>query len=173
MLKPLLEITVPDTRWRHFGCHEGFQPLTLEGHYADIDGLALVGAAPGEAIIAWDRARNTYLLSWYCYDLISVAVPQALMALELAGRIRLAQSAKGCRGLHSIIERLVGGGILKERYRPPLTLAKTAAEFRNHWQHGTADLADPNLAYQTMQFCKDLIDAMYPHIDRQSERTEA
>ena len=172
MLKPLLEVSAPDARWQHFGRSDGFQPLTLEGHYADIEGLALAGAAPEDAIIAWDRARNTYLMSWYCYDLISVAVPQALMALELAGRIRLGQSAKGCRGLYGIIERLVGGGILKERFRSPLTLAKTAAEFRNHWQHGTADLADPNLELRTMQFCKELIDVMFPYIDRLSERTE-
>lgn len=161
MLKSLLEITVPDTRWQHFGCRDGFRPLTLEAHYADIEAMALAGSAPSDVIVVWDRARNTYLLSWYCYDLVSVAVPQALMALEFAGRSRLGQNAKGCRGLRGIIERLVSHGVLKERFRLPLTLAKTAAEFRNHWQHGTADLADPNLAYQAMQFSKDLIETMY------------
>jgi len=162
MLKPLPEITVPDPRWRHFGCGDGFQSMTLETHYTDIEGLALAGSAPADVNTVWDRTRNTYLLGWYCYDLVSVAVSQALMALELAGKIRLGLSANARDGLYRIIESLVSRGVLNERYRPPATLAKTAAGIRNHWQHGTADLADPNHAQTAMRFCKDLIDAMYP-----------
>lgn len=162
MLKPLSELSVPDTRWRHFGCGDGFQSMTLETHYADIEGLALAGSAPADVNTVWERSRNTYLLSWYCYDLVSVAVPQAFMALELAGRVRLGPSANARHGLCRIIEKLVSQGVLKERYRAPATLAKTAAYIRNHWQHGTADLADPNHAQTAMRFCRDLIEAMYP-----------
>lgn len=162
MLKPLLEITVPDTRWQHFACGDVFQSMTLETHFADIQSLALAGSAPADVIIVWERMRNTYLLAWYCYDLVSAAVPQAFMGLELAGRIRLGLGANARHGLHSIIDSLVSQGVLTERFRHPMTLAKTAAGLRNHWQHGTADVADPNHTLTAMRFCKDLIEAMYP-----------
>jgi hypothetical protein len=163
MLKPLDEITVPDPLQGHFGSPTGFGPLTLEDHYQGIEALALSGAAPVDLVTLWDRARNTFLYSWFSYDLASVAPLQAFVALELGLRLRLGvDRAKGSPGIQGLLEKAVSDGIVIDPYKRPPTLAAMAGQMRNHWGHGTTNVADPNLAIQTFEFCRGLIFALFP-----------
>ena len=162
MLKLFDEIGVPDPIQGYFGSPTGLGPLTLKDHYLSIEALALGIAAPADLITVWDRARNTLLYSWFSYDLNSVAPLQAFVALELGLRMRLGDRAKGSPGMQGLLEKAVSDGIVIDPYKRPPTLAAMAGKMRNHWGHGTPNVADPNLAVQTFEFCKGLISALYP-----------
>ena len=162
MLKPLDDILLPDPIHAHFAGSSGFGPVTLQEHHASIEALALDDAVPVDIATVWDRALNVFLYSWYCYKLVSVAPAQALMTLELALRRRLGPRADGSNGLQCLIERAVKDSIIIDTFRRPVTLAETAAKMRNHWLHGTANVADPNAAIQTLELCKAMIVALYP-----------
>lgn len=82
---------------------DGVRPIDLRAHYTAVAQVVLQGAAPDTVREAFDRARNLVLYAYFDYDLLVNAEIQALGAVELALRLRLAGQASDT--LHNLVER--------------------------------------------------------------------
>ncbi|WP_073974129.1 hypothetical protein [Erythrobacter donghaensis] len=82
---------------------DGARPIDLPAHHAAVASVTLRGTAPGEVRDAFDRARNLVIYAYFDYDLLVNAEIQALGAVELALRLRLAGQSSDT--LHNLVER--------------------------------------------------------------------
>lgn len=158
MFKPLDEVLQPDPRYDNQVVREEdgrLRTIALADHHALIAAIDLPATAPPEVLSIFNRARHVLLYAWFDYELTPVAEQQALAALEVALRQRLAMDTS-FRGL---LERAVKDQLLPEHLGPvPLPEAITAQ--RNALAHGSANFAGPGPALEILRICADLIGAL-------------
>lgn len=92
-LRELLELSMPDTRMRHFAVREGaaIRPIAQRDRHASIAELWLTDQVPAQLRVHYDTARNLYLYAWHVYRFHVVAEHQVLASLEMALRLALVQ----------------------------------------------------------------------------------
>lgn len=83
-LKPLVEVLLPDDRWRFFS-------RELAEHHAMIASIALNDAVPERVRQQFENARNTWLYAFFAYRLLSVAELAVHVACEAAVKARAEQ----------------------------------------------------------------------------------
>ena len=69
---------------------------TIEDLHGLVAPFELASSVPEEIRWQFDTARNAFVYSWYCYDLVTLAEMHAYGALENGLRIR-AERETGCR----------------------------------------------------------------------------
>jgi hypothetical protein len=167
MFKTRDQIMLPDPRFATLCVvRDGFSGyMKIGDHYDAIAAIALTGSPPAEVRMAFDRARNVMLYSWFTYELLIVAEVQALSAFELALAHRLAaHPVKGWQSMRNLVDRARRFGIL-----PPLDAPiglmdpiEALVALRNALSHGTADTHSPAMAADVLEACAREIAALFP-----------
>ena len=140
---------------------EGVHPMDLPAHHAGVAQIALRGSTPDVVRDAFDRARNLVLYAYFDYDLLVNAEIQALGALELALRLRLAGQASDT--LHNLVERARKHGIFPKWSRAqPIDRAQSLVAMRNGLSHGTTDIHAPGMTMVVLEGCAWAIDCAFP-----------
>ena len=130
---------------------DGARPIDLPAHHAAVASVTLRGTAPGEVRDAFDRARNLVIYAYFDYDLLVNAEIQALGAVELALRLRLAGQSSDT--LHNLVERA-----RKHAIFPKWSLVA----MRNGLSHGTTDIHTPGMTMIVLEGCAWAIDCAFP-----------
>lgn len=140
---------------------EGVRPMDLTTHYGAVAQMSLNGSAPGAVREAFDRARNLILYAYFDYNLLVNAEIQALGALELALRLRLAGQASDT--LHNLVERARKHGIFPKWSRAKsIDRAQSLVAMRNGLSHGTTDIHAPGMTMIVLEGCAWAIDCAFP-----------
>lgn len=111
-------ICEPDVRSGMFNVMtpEGWRPISLEDHHEVIVSIALHEEVPEKIATQFETARNVFLCSWFVYRFGPVAQSQALSALELALRTRLAEiprkPAQWTPPLSQLLDMAISRGIV-------------------------------------------------------------
>lgn len=88
------DILKPDDRYklivRSFDPKTGPGFVTIEDMYQDMAGLELGASVPGDIRSQFDIVRNTYLYSWFDYEMVTLAEMHAYTIVEMAIRRRVA-----------------------------------------------------------------------------------
>jgi hypothetical protein len=139
----------------------GVRLVDLTAHHAAVAHVALRGAAPSEVRDAFDRARNLVLYAYFDYDLLVNAEIQALGAVELALRLRLA--GRSSDTLHNLVERARKHAIFPKWWRAqPIDRAQSLVAMRNGLSHGTTDIHTPGMTMIVLEDCAWAIDCAFP-----------
>lgn len=161
--KPASRIIEPDPRYRDMRVVESgsARRLTLEDHHAAIASIVLVGEAPQEIRVVFDRARSVLLYAWFDYELLVVAEGQAFAAFELALRRRL--GAGNDRRLWCLIKDARKLGVFpftsKAAEIDPIDALRL---MRNAFAHGTTDVHSPAMALDVLRACASAVDLVFP-----------
>lgn len=140
---------------------DGVHRIDLAAHHAAVAHVALHGAAPSEVRDAFDRARNLVLYAYFDYDLLVNAEIQALGAVELALRLRLAGQSSDT--LHNLVERARKHAIFPKWSRAqPIDRAQSLVAMRNGLSHGTTDIHTPGMTIIVLEGCAWAIDCAFP-----------
>lgn len=161
--KSVDQILEPDARYAGLVVVDGggVRPVGLTAHHAAVADVALHGNAPGEVRDAFDRARNLVLYAYFDYDLLVNAEIQALGAVELALRLRLAGQSSDT--LHNLVERARKHCIFPKWSRAqPIDRAQSLVAMRNGLSHGTTDIHTPGMTMIVLEACGWAIDCAFP-----------
>lgn len=140
---------------------DGVRPMDLQAHHAAVAQVALQGGAPDTVREAFDRARNLVLYAYFDYDLLVNAEIQALGAVELALRLRLAGQASDT--LHNLVERGRKHGIFPKWSRTQqIDRAQSLVAMRNGLSHGTTDIHAPGMTMIVIEGSAWAIDCAFP-----------
>ena len=105
--------------------------------------------------------RNLVLYAYFDYDLLVNAEIQALGAVELALRLRLAGQTSDT--LHNLVERARKHGIFPKWSRAqPIDRAQSLVAMRNGLSHGTTDIHTPGMTMIVLEGCGWAIDCAFP-----------
>jgi hypothetical protein len=99
-LKPITEITTPDSRAR-------FLDRSLEQYYSKIDALILGTKVPKEIIQQFEIAKNLLLYSWYVYEFNPISEMHAISTVELSLKMKIGQTtikAMKLKGLYKLLK---------------------------------------------------------------------
>ncbi len=92
MWRDRTKILDPDSRFAYMV--RGVDPrtgpnfVTIEDMHGDMDGLNFGSAVPDDIRRQFDIARNSYLYSWFDYEMVTLAEMHAFTAVEMAIRRR-------------------------------------------------------------------------------------
>jgi hypothetical protein len=92
MFKRADELHTPD---HYFSGSAGFVGSGLEQLHDDMSRMELPDGVPDAVRRCHNALRHTYIYSYYCYDLLTVAAAQTFPCLELALRERLGSQFVG------------------------------------------------------------------------------
>jgi hypothetical protein len=84
MLKPINDLGKPDPRYMPGSPADH----VIEDLHALMQPLELLPSVPDDVLWQFDTARNAFVYSWFCYDLVTLAEMHAYGPLENGLRIR-------------------------------------------------------------------------------------
>lgn len=170
MFKNSDQILIPDGRFtdQYLLSAAGKWPVTLADHHGLIQTMELSARVPDVVHAAFDRARHALLYAWFSYDLLTVGEAQALNALELALKLRLAAGGwagkKG--GLGRLVEKARRFALLpprSEHFGADIDPATALVFIRNELVHGTTDVHSPGMAIEVVKSCASVINEIFEH----------
>lgn len=86
------------------------RPYGLADHYANFKVLTLEVIVPEEVAIAWTEAQHLAIYGYFCRTFLALSHQQALIALELALRLRLPVPKR--QGLRAYLDLAEGYGLI-------------------------------------------------------------
>lgn len=135
--KPLSEIFKTATQNSLFISLKTGQPQTLEDWYSGIDSIKLSSDVPEEVHRNFNRAKNTMIYSWFCYEIAPVAEQYCFCILELAFKLRLGYSPSKICNLNNMIQEAANKGIISTEQESRCHIAR---ELRNSYAHNGGGL---------------------------------
>jgi hypothetical protein len=149
-----------------------YTTVTFSDWYANVSPLNLVDPVPSIIVDQFDKARNSFALSWFAFDLTMVAELQAYLALEMAlcSRMEINPAAKGALRLKQLLKTALRGGILSKgdfnKAHPngetPEMLIEMIVRQRNGLSHGSEFLFG-QYSEMSLEICSHLIQAAFGH----------
>jgi hypothetical protein len=147
-----------------------YRPAAFSDWYENVALLNLVAPVPSNVIDQFDKARNTFVLSWFAFDLATLAEVQAYLSLEMAlwTRMDIDPASKRAPRLKALLTTALHDGILiKEDFKrthahgeTPTRLIEMIARQRNDLSHGSEFLFIP-YSIMTIEICAALIQALF------------
>jgi hypothetical protein len=128
--------------------------------------LELLPSVPAEVRWQFDTARNAFVYSWYCYDLVTLAEMHAYGALENGLRLR-AERAKLLpkrKGLQALIKNACDHGWLaRSEWDAPdaPNVLDMIVLMRNHIGHGQPQLLQ-RLSVESVRLCMEILNRLFP-----------
>ena len=153
MLKPLHSLHEPDDRFRYLSIHDAssghLRAIRVEDLHAEMRPLELHSSVPNEIRQQFDLARNTYLYSWFAYDLAALAEQHTYVVLEMALKHRAKAEPSKPSGLNSLLELALKRGWLRAEdlempgspTAQPLSFLEVLPKLRNRLVHGDMHLS--------------------------------
>jgi hypothetical protein len=146
------------------------RPLAFSDWYLNVSSLNLVERVPRSIVDQFDKARNTFVLSWFAFDLTTLAEVQAYLALEMAlwTRLGIDPAAKKAPRLKALLTTALADGYLVQHDffelhtygETPAMLINMIANQRNNLSHGSEFLFGPYTA-MALEICAGLIQALF------------
>lgn len=179
-LKPLDQVTVPDSAHRVFVWTRSGEAVGLADYHAEMQELMLPAHVPERIRREFDLARNLLLYCWFVYDFSSAAMAQAFGAVEAAVRERVKQEGLNLgkrRGLYQLLCFALEQGWLQptafrhlrqqgatgeDADERLLHLVKTLPRFRNSFAHGDGPLFTPMDVVFFLGIAHDIIAQVVP-----------
>ncbi len=172
-LKPLDELTQPDSRNRHYVVTERLtgktRPLDVTDIHAAVSKIELDDAVPAAVRSQFDTARNLAVYSWYCSSFHQVSELKAFATVEYALRDVLNRKRLGlARLLKMAVERklLLDRGFThvadvqdEDTTTYCESLRQILPRLRNSLAHGSTALHPGSVT--NLQICADLINQLY------------
>lgn len=178
LLKNLENMTVPDERFGAVVVHDAktgaLRSMSVGDHHAAIAAIELTATVPEPVQVAFERARNAFLYSWFVYDLTPLAESQGYAALEMALREKRSSgtTTRQSRGLTEQLQEAFRDGLFDDFPVPVgdeapdraaylAQLTSLIRHFRNHLAHGSAYVNMPGATLDALRLCRDLINHLY------------
>lgn len=157
-LKPLEKITEPDGRWDTF-------KLSLPRLHEIAESMTLNECVPEYVRVQFQQAQHLLIYSYLQFSLLSVALMQALVAVEFALRTRWESSPahqltqhKSLPGMKKLLELAFEEKWIEDLSSDLITLLPT---LRNASAHGEYAL-NPIGTLEMVRMCGKMIQQMYP-----------
>lgn len=165
MLKALEDLGKPDPRYMSGSPLDSVIGQGIEDLHGLMRPLELIASVPEEVRWQFDTARNAFVYSWYCYDLVTLAEMHAYGALENGFRIRAERENRPPKrtGLRAYIENACENGWLNcsewDVAGAP-NLLETVVMLRNHIGHGRPQLLQP-LSIEGIRLCMEILNRLF------------
>ena len=180
MFKSYTTILEPDSRYREVSlCSPDgtIKPYSLADHHEQVSQIALQDGVPVSIRDLFDVARNTFVYSWFSYELATPAELFTFSTLEGAIRSRVLEGAKDDRAREKIqrmgLAELLGVArsrklIVHEDFQlpsvyhegPPQNKLDILIRLRNELAHGEWRLL-PQLSLQVLTLCAEVLNCLY------------
>jgi hypothetical protein len=150
---------------------KGWRRMVIEDLHGLMQPLELGTSVPEGIRREFDIARNTFIYSWFCYELVTLA-EHAYGVLEVALRDRIAKAggdsskANGIKQLYEMAFRLKCARREDFEMPSPFQPGQTILQFeiirmlRNNLAHGQMHLL-PDGSLTMMQLCAEIIGKLY------------
>lgn len=165
MLKPFEEILKIDRRHMQGGPYAALIDNPMEALYSDVVHLELHGLVPDEVRIQFDTARYSFIYSWFCYELLTLAEQQCYSALENGLRIRAEQAnaLPKRRGMKALIDNACDCGWLNKPdfIRNGMNFLDAVSIARNHVSHGIPSVS-LQFSLMIIEQCSDVLNKLFP-----------
>ena len=166
MLKAPEDLARPDPRYLPGTPLDGVTGQRIEDLHSLMAPLELLPSVPEEVRWQFDTARNAFVYSWYCYDLVTLAEMHAYGALENGLRLR-AERAKLLpkrKGLQALIKNACDHGwLVRSEWDAPdaPNLLDMIVLLRNHIGHGQPQLFQ-QLSVESVRLCMEVLNRLFP-----------
>ncbi len=110
-LNQIFETAPQNTLFVHV---ETGQPQTLDDWYSDIASIKLLDSVPKEVHQHFNRAKNTMLYSWFCYEMMPVAEQYCFCVLEIAFKLLLGFPSSEIHNMNNMIQEAVSKGSITD-----------------------------------------------------------
>jgi len=169
------EILQPDSRFantvRGFDRATGPRFTTIQDMYDDVAGLTLTEVVPADIRNQFDLARNTYVYSWFDYEIVTLAEMHAYTVFEMAIRRRAQVENSGLKPkatMRVAIDHARKMGWLKnedfgfvETGGTPFPVLDLVVMIRNDLMHGKPHLY-PFGSLSALENCFNAIRILFP-----------
>ena len=115
-------------------------------------------AVPAEIREQFDKAKNTFVYSWYVYDMATLAEQHAYAVVEMAIRERIRElGVRPPRGLKKLLKEAARCGWLNDQATHLIDLLP---HMRNELVHGSASL-NPFGSLDMIRVCAQILNDLY------------
>jgi hypothetical protein len=174
-VKPFNSILTPDSRsasiYRDAATGE-LRPMIIDDLHRLLQPHVLGPPVPLDISKQFDLALDTFLYSWFSYELVTLAEGQSYSVLEMALKERLQASGRVLRGKETmtpLLEMAVKDGMLRHSdFEIPaanglkqLSLLELIPKFRNDLTHGSTRLF-PMGSLEMIRLCAAIIRILFP-----------
>lgn len=171
-MKPAIEIFEADQRNRNSIWRDNVtgqcRPAVAADFRALVADIELGIAVPAIIRQQFDLARNTFVYSWFVYELATLAEKQAYATLEMALREKMRLETGrtvGSRDLRWLMQEAERRKWLMRSdfgdERSPLHLFDFIIRNRNDLAHGSDRLV-PDASHEMLSDCAEVIDQLFP-----------
>jgi hypothetical protein len=166
MLKPLKDLGKPDPRYMPGSPVDDVIGQRIEDLHALMRPLELLPSIPDDVRWHFDAARNAFVYSWFCYDLVTLAEMHAYGAVENGLRIRAerANAHPKRKGMQAYMDNACEHGwLVKPEWDMPgaPNLLDMVVMMRNNIGHGRPQLLQP-LSIEGIRLSMEILNKLYP-----------
>ena len=160
LLKRAQDLLKPDP---YYSGKAGFVGSSMERLHDDMLRLDLPITVPKEVRLSHGAVRNTYIYSYFSYDLLTLAVSQSFPCLELALRTRIGNQFAGRVDRNGKPRPAMLNELLKEAKAQKLISADIThlGQLRNEFAHGSETVLNPALFLSAFAVVTDMIAELF------------
>lgn len=174
-MKAIDSILKPDARSANFICDPAtgeIRPMQIGDLHSLLQPIELPPHVPCDIRNQFDIALDTFLYSWFSYELVTVAERQGYSALEMALREKLRRGKRTLIGKETLMPMLQMA--LKDALLQPtdielapmgrvakITLIDVLSMLRNELAHGGTTVF-PDGSLTMLRLCSELIQKLFP-----------